>query len=133
MFYGVNMAIGSRILERLTALNWKRNDLLARVPDLTPQALSNLIRRDSVRSEWDEAIATALGVSVLWLVYGQADYIASGNITQMQTREPAPPPFPLDQIISAANNLSREGQLIAVGRLQEMAAQYPKAKPNIAG
>lgn len=52
-------------------LHWERRDLLERVPDLTPQALSNLIKRDSKRSEWDEAIAAALGVSVLWLVYGK--------------------------------------------------------------
>jgi len=54
------MAIGKRISERLKELHWKRNDLLAKIPSLTPQALSNLIRRDSVRSEWDEKIAEAL-------------------------------------------------------------------------
>ena len=63
------MNIGGRIVKRLKELNWDRRDLLDRVPDLTPQALSNLINRDSVRSEWDERIADALGVSVLWLVY----------------------------------------------------------------
>lgn len=63
------MNIGGRIAQRLTALGWERKELLSRVPDLTPQALSNLITRDSKRSEWDEAIAQALGVSVLWLVY----------------------------------------------------------------
>lgn len=65
------MNIGSRIQHRLRELHWERRDLLERVPDLTPQALSNLIKRDSKRSEWDEAIAAALGVSVLWLVYGK--------------------------------------------------------------
>lgn len=62
--------IGGRILQRLEELNWERKDLLAKIPDLTPQALSNLIRRDSKRSEWDEIVATALGVHVMWLVYG---------------------------------------------------------------
>lgn len=65
------MNIGSRIQHRLQELHWERRDLLERVPDLTPQALSNLIKRDSKRSEWDEANAAALGVSVLWLVYGK--------------------------------------------------------------
>lgn len=65
------MNIGSRIQHRLRELHWERRNLLERVPDLTPQALSNLIKRDSKRSEWDEAIAAALGVSVLWLVYGK--------------------------------------------------------------
>lgn len=64
------MAIGTRIVEALKERGWTRNDLMERVPNLTPQALSNLIRRDSARSEWDQAIAEALGVSVLWLVYG---------------------------------------------------------------
>lgn len=65
------MNIGGRIVERLTELKWERKDLLERVPDLTSQALYNLIKRDSVRSEWDERIAEALGVSVLWLVYNK--------------------------------------------------------------
>jgi hypothetical protein len=65
------MNMGKRIEVRLNSLNWKRKDLLQRVPDLTDQALSNLIRRDSKRSEWDELIAEGLGVSVLWLVYGR--------------------------------------------------------------
>jgi len=65
------MNIGHRIVQRLQERQWERKDLLDAVPDLTPQALSNLIRRDSKRSEWDEAIASALDVSVLWLVYGQ--------------------------------------------------------------
>jgi hypothetical protein len=64
------MNLGKRIEQRLKDLNWDRKDLLEKVTELTPQALSNLIRRDSRRSEWDEAIAAALGVNVLWLVYG---------------------------------------------------------------
>jgi len=59
------MNMGKRIEERINSLGWKRRDLLQRVPDLTDQALSNLIRRDSKRSEWDELIANALGVTVL--------------------------------------------------------------------
>jgi hypothetical protein len=67
------MNMGKRITQRLSALEWERKDLLDRVPDLTAQALSNLIRRDSKRSEWDERIADALNVSVMWLVYGKED------------------------------------------------------------
>ena len=64
------MNIGGRIQQRLEALGWKQKDLLDRVPGLSAQSLSNLIRRDSVRSELDVVIAEALGVSVMWLVYG---------------------------------------------------------------
>lgn len=64
------MALGKRIEKRLKELGWRQRDLLAKVPTLTPQTLSNLIRRDSARSEADLAIADALGLSVLELVYG---------------------------------------------------------------
>lgn len=64
------MNLGKRIEAKLAELGWRRNDLLDRVPGLTAQALSNLIRRDSKRSEWDVAIATALRMSVMDLVYG---------------------------------------------------------------
>lgn len=65
------MAIGKRIEQRLEELGLNRSDLLHKLPDLTAQALSALIRRDSKRSEWDEKIADALGLSVLDLVYGR--------------------------------------------------------------
>jgi len=64
------MNIGKRIEQRLADLKWERKNLLEALPDLSPQALSNLIVRDSKRSEWDVQIAKALGVSVTWLVYG---------------------------------------------------------------
>lgn len=67
------MNIGKRIELKLSDLKWERKQLLEAVPDLTPQALSNLIRRDSKRSEWDIEIAKALRVSLLWLVYGVDD------------------------------------------------------------
>lgn len=67
------MNLGKRIEARLSDLRWSRNQLLEKVTELTPQALSNLITRDSRRSEWDEKIAEALGVSVLWLVYGHEE------------------------------------------------------------
>lgn len=76
------MNIGSRISQRLKELGWERKDLLAKVPDLTPQALSNLIKRDSIRSEWDEAISDALGVSVMWLVYNRQETKTDARITQ---------------------------------------------------
>jgi len=67
------MNIGGRIQQRLDQLKWQRKDLLERVEGLSDQNLSNLIRRDSTRSEWDTRIASALGVTVLWLVYGIDD------------------------------------------------------------
>ena len=95
--YGAGMNIGGRIQKKLSELGWERKDLLSKVPDLTPQALSNLIKRDSVRSEWDQAIADALGVSVLWLVY------------DIQNSEP-PKPDPALQspLVVAALRLDRD-------------------------
>lgn len=63
--------IGKRITDRMEKLGWERKDLLNALPELSPQALSNLITRDSRRSEWDEAIAKALNMHVMELVYGQ--------------------------------------------------------------
>jgi hypothetical protein len=67
------MNIGGRIDQKLSDLRWERKDLLEKVPELSVQSLSALIKRDSKRSELDEDIAKALGVSVLWLVYGHED------------------------------------------------------------
>jgi len=125
------MAIGKRIVKRLVSLGWSRNDLMARVPDLTPQALSNLIKRDSARSEWDMEIAEALGVSVLWLVYGiDTTYQAADNVVRLEVREPAALPHPFDKLIDAADKLTYEGQLLLVGRALEMAGSFGKAKAN---
>lgn len=124
------MAIGKRIEQRLAEKKWSRNDLMARVPNLTPQALSNLIKRDSVRSEWDLQIAEALEVSVLWLVYGMEHaYQPTGKVRQFEVREPALTGN-MAKLVEAASELTPEGQLILVGRAQEMAAQYGKAKAN---
>lgn len=66
-----DMNLGKRIELRLEELGWQRNDLLSRIPALSPQSLSALITRDSRRSEHDVAIAAALGVNLLWLVAGE--------------------------------------------------------------
>lgn len=87
------MALGKRIADRLDALEMTRNQLLDKVDGLTAQALSNLIVRDSRRSEWDELIADALGVSVMWLVYGK-------ECTQTQSQTLNEPPAPSYQFIS---------------------------------
>ena len=125
------MAIGKRIEQRLKDLGWKRQDLLREVPELTPQALSNLIRRDSVRSEWDERIARALSVSVLWLVYGHGGrYSDADNVTVMTAREPTALPPNIQAIVEAAQRMTPEGQLILLGRAEELAVRYAKAAKN---
>lgn len=85
------MALGKRIEDRLRELKWERRQLLNEVPSLTPQSLSNLINRDSARSEWDEEIARALGVSVLWLVYGHDDKYAGHQKTSALVANERPP------------------------------------------
>lgn len=118
------MAIGQRIKKRLEDLGWERRDLMERVPDLTPQALSNLINRDSVRSEWDMPIAEALGVSVLWLVYGiEEKYSTQAKVSDFPAREPA-----VDELLAAARNLSTEGIRELVGQARLLAKYHPKVK-----
>ena len=84
MFKNHAMGIGSRIKSRLDELGWQRKHLYDALPDLTAQALSNLIVRDSARSEWDERIAAALGVSVLWLVYGRETEYAKNDTNHQE-------------------------------------------------
>lgn len=119
------MAIGKRIEQRLDALEWKRRDLMERVPELTPQALANLINRDSVRSEWDLRIAEALGVSVLWLVYGiEHNYASVGtapNVTALEVREPA-----LQELIEVAGRLSERGVYELIGMARTLSGIHPK-------
>lgn len=98
---------------------------MAKIPSLTPQALSNLIVRDSKRSEWDEEIADALGVSVTWLVYGKEPGYGKTTVRDLPAREPDPTPPSIAKAIELLKATSNEGQLIALGRLEEVALRYP--------
>lgn len=124
------MAIGKRILETLEKRGMERSDLMSKIPNLTPQALSNLIRRDSKRSEWDEAIADALEVSVMWLVYGKEITYAKANVRALGVREPEALPPTIAKAVESLKATSKEGQLVALGRLEEIALRYPATKAN---
>lgn len=122
------MGIGARIEKRLEELGWKRKDLLDAVDNLTPQALSNLICRDSKRSEWDEAIAQALGMHVMDLVYGKKpDNKVTAKVTSIAAQEP---PATIQRLVEIASSISQEGQYILIGRAEEIALKYPRAKAN---
>jgi len=88
----LTMNLGSRIKKRLEQLGWERSRLIELVPDLTPANLSALIRRDSKRSEFDEEIAKALGVSLLWLVYGHDEEREPPRLEAMEARRAYGPP-----------------------------------------
>lgn len=125
------MAIGKRIEIMLNELGWQRIDLMEKVPNLTPQALSNLIRRDSKRSEWDEAIADALGVDVMWLVYGkEINYEKPKVLNFQQAREPESSTPIISKCFDLLKAMNKEGQLVAQGRLEEIALRYPISKAN---
>lgn len=121
--------IGKRITARLKHLGWERKDLLNALPELSPQALSNLITRDSRRSEWDEALAKALGMHVMELVYGQKPPAWDSHKVKALPVQEGPPPT-IQKIIEAASNMSPEGQYVLLGRAEELALKYPKAKAN---
>lgn len=123
------MAIGKRIEQTLKRRGWERSDLMEKIPNLTPQALSNLIRRDSKRSEWDESIADALGVSVMWLVYGHEHTYPTAKVRPLAAREPDAT-GPIGKAIELLKATTKEGQLIALGRLEEIALRYPLPKAN---
>lgn len=131
MFYrALIMAIGERIKQRMAQLGWGRDGrrrLMMAVPGLTPQALSNLITRDSVRSEWDVAIARALGVSVLWLVYGDEAYPTKGNVKPLACAEPTSPI--LDRLLQVAAALPREDQAMVLGFASGLARHISEHAP----
>lgn len=64
------MNLGKRIEAALNDRGMQQLDLVAKVPGLSQQSLSNLITRDSKTSEFAIRIADALGVSVRWLLDG---------------------------------------------------------------
>ncbi len=64
------MNLGKRIELRLAELGWQQRDLCERIPELSPQTLSILIKRDSIRTQYDVQIADALGVTLQWLNEG---------------------------------------------------------------
>lgn len=66
------MNIGGRVKQRMDELGLTVPDVVERVPGgvVSSQALWALIKRDSVRSEFDVILAKTLGVSPIWLVYG---------------------------------------------------------------
>ena len=123
------MAIGKRILARLDQLGWDRKDLLERVPSLSPQALSNLIVRDSKRSECDEAIADALGISVLELVYGrsQSQYKFT-SAARLEAREPEPLSDPIKQIVGHAERMTQQAQWELLGMAKALEHQHPNVR-----
>lgn len=132
------MNMGRRIADRLSALGWKQRDLLDKVPDLTPQGLSNLIARDSKRSEFDLAIAEALGESVLWLVYGIGDERSleglAGNGKHTLLVRPMPPDPPsISEAVRLMRATDATGRAMALGAIKGALAGYrPSPKANAA-
>lgn len=74
--------MGKRILDRLNELGWKQTDLCARVPELEPQALNILIKRDSKTSKFAPQIAEAIGYELQFLLTGEGEkYIKPSGTT----------------------------------------------------
>lgn len=124
------MALGKRIKHRLDELGWERKDLLARVPNLSPAALSSLIRRDSKRSEFDLAIADALGMSVMELVYDEKPAYPQQNVVPLTAREPGKFSGPLSDLVAIAETMSERGVCELVGQARLLAGLHPKPKAN---
>lgn len=123
------MALGKRIQARLDQLGWDRKLLLEKVDGLTPQALSNLIVRDSKRSEWDEKIADALGISVLELVYGRTPhYYPATSTAHPEVREPNPLPDPIKEIVEHAERMTKQAQWELLGMAKALEHQHPNAR-----
>lgn len=126
------MNLGGRIRQRLDELGWERSRLIELVPDLTPANLSALIRRDSKRSEFDEQIAKALGVSLLWLVYGYEEKPAANLAAHEDRAEYGNPRLTADEqlLLSAyrtASEDARSAMLIWAKSVTQPAANERRA------
>ncbi len=121
------MNMGKRIASRLAELGWKQKDLVDKVPDLTPQTLSNLVSRDSERSKWEREIAESLGVTVEWLVYGDEAAISAG-VVQM------PEPAEIAEVSALMRAMTPAGRDMVLCCARMVAAHHSVAvKANAAG
>lgn len=104
--YGMNL--GNRIKERLAEKGMKRKELMAAVPDLTPAALSSLIKRNSLRSRFDVQIAAALGVNLEWLNDGTGPKEAeTGGVTVPESIRTMPRDQVADSVITGMTEMFR--------------------------
>lgn len=125
------MNLGKRIEQKLKELGWERKDLMDKVPELSTSNLSALIKRDSKRSELDEKIAEALGVSLLWLVYGRypeqqnrfGEIVAteSKNVTSLtHPQHPA-----VAEVVTLMNNTDELGKGMMLAKARDIAKERP--------
>ena len=96
VLYRSAMGIGRRIKARLNELGegqaWLANRASNKDRVLSEAALSAIIKRDSIRSEFIGQIAEALGVNVRWLVYGKGPKLREESVaTPTQDRSPYSP------------------------------------------
>lgn len=128
------MNLGKRIEKRLNELGWERGELLNRVPDLSPQNLSNLIRRDSKRSEFDRKIADALGVTLDWLVFGDnpVGEIPATQSAEIRQHPAAYQPYPaaVMQVIDIMLKLDEAGMQQILGMAKAIAISEQQADRN---
>ena len=86
MLYGSGMGIGRRIKVRLNELDktpaWLAVKASTHGKKLSAQALSAIINRDSVRSEFTGQMAEALGVNDHWLASGKGPKLRGAAVVQ---------------------------------------------------
>lgn len=117
------MNIGGRIAQRLVELGWEQKDLVNRAAQLYPdaplsyQALHNLIKRDSKRSELDEIIAHALGVPLIWLVYGIRE---NNGIPRLPHKEHPT----ISAVVALMLDTDNTGKEVALGAVRVALAGY---------
>lgn len=95
--------------------------MLDKVPELSVQSLSALIKRDSKRSELDEVIADALGVDLLWLVYGKTNSSRVKTLPKRESKE-------ISEILSILSNTDHDGHVKALTAVKFALADHVMQK-----
>lgn len=120
------MNLGKRIEERLNELEWGRSKLYELVPELSPAALSALIKRDSKRCELDVKIAKALGVHLAWLNSGEFPKLLTDFSKKPASYKVSTFPNPLlTELLNAASKLNDDGLRRLIERAEVLAERFP--------
>ncbi len=66
----------------------------------------------------------------MWLVYGKDNAYPKSKVRDLPAKEPEYLPDTIGQIVDILKGMSRDGHLVALGRIEELAPKFPLPKAN---